>query len=194
MDLVILILGLVVLLGGHVFVACRGLRAGAIERVGELAYKVLFSLVSVVGLALVVWGFSLYRADGAIPLWYPPPWTRHVTVALMLPATILIAASYVRGRIYAAVKHPMLAGIKLWALAHLVANGDLGGIVLFGAFLLWVAADRISLKFRTDAGAPPIPVGSWRSDMLAAVVGTLVYLALGFVFHPLAIGIPVFVR
>ena len=77
----------------------------------------------------------------------------------MLPAVILVVASYIRGRIYTTLKHPMLAGIKLWAAAHLLANGDLGSIILFGSFLGWAVFDRISLKHRTDAGAPPIPVG-----------------------------------
>ena len=90
------------------------------------------------------------------------------------------------------LKHPMLVGIKLWALAHLIANGDLGSIVLFGSVLAWAVYDRITLKRRTDAGAPPIPVGGRSNDIIAVVVGTILYLALGFVFHPLVIGVPVF--
>ena len=88
----------------------------------------------------------------------------------------------------------MLVGVKLWALAHLLANGDLGSILLFGGILAWAVFDRISLKRRTDPGAPPIPIGGWRNDVVAVVVGTLVYLALAFVFHPLVIGVPAFGR
>ncbi len=83
----------------------------------------------------------------------------HIALALILPAIILIAASYLRGRIYTTLKHPMLAGLKLWALAHLLANGDLGSMLLFGSLLGWAVYDRISLKHRSDPGAPPIPVG-----------------------------------
>src|SRR5213078_1252148 len=98
---------------------------------------------------------------------------KHLTVALMLPAVILVVASYLRGRIYATLKHPMLAGIKLWALAHLLANGDLGSIVLFGSFLAWAVFDRISLKRRTDPGGPPIPAGGRRQDIIALIGGTI---------------------
>src|SRR4029077_221511 len=111
--------------------------------------------------------------------------------ALMLPAVILVAASYIRGRIYAVVKHPMLAGVKLWAAAHLLANGDLGSIILFGSFLGWAGFDRIFLKPRSDAGGPPIPVGGWGNDAIAVAIGIVVYLALAFAFHPVVIGAPV---
>ncbi len=194
MGLLILICGLVVFLGTHLVVAMRGVRAGLIARLGEGTYKALFSVVSALGLGLIVWGFGRYRATDWIDVWYPPAWTRHITIGLMLPAIILMVASYIRGRIYTTLKHPFLAGVKLWAAAHLVANGDLGSILLFGSFLAWAVVDRISLKSRNDPGAPPIPVGTWRSDALAIVVGVLVYLALGFVFHPLVIGVPVFVK
>jgi uncharacterized membrane protein len=86
----------------------------------------------------------------------------------------------------------MLAGVKTWAVAHLCANGDLGGIILFGSVLAWAVYDRITLKRRSDAGAPPIPTGGWRNDLVAVVVGTIVYLALGLVFHPVVIGVPAF--
>jgi uncharacterized membrane protein len=104
---------------------------------------------------------------------------------------ILVVASYIRGRIYTAVKHPMLAGVKLWAFGHLLANGDLGGIILFGSFLAWAVFDRISLKRRADAGAPPIPVGGVTNDAIAVAVGIVAYLALAFAFHPVVIGVPV---
>jgi uncharacterized membrane protein len=110
----------------------------------------------------------------------------------MLPAVILVVASYIRGRIYATLKHPMLAGVKLWAFAHLLANGDLGSIILFGSVLAWAVIDRISLKHRADAGAPPIPVDGVRNDAIAVVVGVVAYLALGALFHPYVIGVPVF--
>jgi uncharacterized membrane protein len=152
----------------------------------------LFSLAAILGVALIGYGFSLYRASGWIEVWDPPAWTRHITVALMWPASILVVAAYIPGQIKRRLKHPMLAGVKLWAAAHLVSNGDLGSIILFGSILAWAVYDRISLKHRADAGSPPIPVGGRTNDLIAIGVGTLVYLALGLVFHPLVIGVPAF--
>ena len=190
----ILILGLIVFIAPHVFVTRREARAGAIARLGEWPYKGLFSLISIIGVILIGWGFARYRASGYIPVWSPPDWTRHVAVALMWPAIVFFVAAYIPGNIKRALKHPMLVGVKLWAFAHLIANGDLGSIILFGGILAWAVFDRISLKRRTDPGAPPIPVGGWGNDVAAVIVGTLVYLALGFVFHPLVIGVPAFTR
>lgn len=186
-----MILGLVLFLGVHVLTSLREPRASLVNAMGEGAYKGVYSLVSAAGLALIVWGFAHYRATGWIDVWTPPTAFRHITVALMLPAVILVAASYIRGRIYTTLKHPMLAGVKLWAFAHLLANGDLGSIILFGSFLGWAVYDRISLKRRADAGAPPIPVGGVTNDLIAVAVGIIAYLALAFAFHPVVIGVPV---
>jgi uncharacterized membrane protein len=192
MGLTIMIAGLALFLGAHVFVTRRDQRGQVIARWGEGPYKLGFSLVSALGLALIVYGFARYRATGWIDVWSAPSWTRHVAVALMLPAVVFVVAAYVPGHIKRALKHPMLAGVKLWALAHLIANGDLGSIILFGSVLAWAVYDRVSLKHRTDPGAPPIPMGGWRNDAIAVVVGVLVYLALGFLFHPIVIGVPAF--
>jgi len=192
MGLALEIVGLILFLGAHTLTSRRELRAKLIGSLGEGPYKGLYSLASLAGIVLIAWGFSTYRASGWVDLWSPPKAMKHVTTALMLPAVILVVASYLRGKIYLTVKHPMLAGVKLWAFAHLLANGDLGSIILFGAVLAWAVYDRISLKRRTDAGAPPIPVGGIVNDALAVVIGIVVYLALGFVFHPVVIGVPVF--
>ncbi|OYU86775.1 MAG: NnrU family protein [Bradyrhizobiaceae bacterium PARB1] len=192
MGLVVMILGLVLFLGIHVFITRRDARADVIAQIGEGGYKIGFSVISLLGLALIIWGFATYRATGWIDVWYPPLWIKHLTIALMLPAVIMVAASYIRGRIYTTLKHPMLAGVKLWALSHLLANGDLGSIILFGSFLAWAVFDRISLKRRADSGAPPIPVGGVGNDAIAVAVGLVAYLALGFAFHPVVIGVPVF--
>ena len=191
MGLLVMILGLVLFLGVHVLTTQRALRARLIAPIGEGGYKAGYSLVALLGLVLIVWGFADYRATGWIDIWFPPKALKHVTVALMLPAVILAVASYIRGRIYTTLKHPMLAGVKLWAAAHLLANGDLGSIILFGSFLAWAVFDRISLKYRADAGAPPIPVGGVGNDLIAVAVGAIAYLALAFVFHPVVIGVPV---
>jgi uncharacterized membrane protein len=192
MGLTIMIVGLLAFLGVHAFVTCREQRAQLIARWGEGPYKLGFSLVSALGLALIVYGFARYRATGWIDIWFPPPWTRHVAVALTLPAVVFVVAAYVPGDIKRALKHPMLAGVKLWALAHLLANGDLGSIILFGSILAWAVYDRVSLRHRSDPGAPPIPVRGRRNDVIAIVIGVLIYLALGFIFHPLVIGVPAF--
>ena len=192
MGLAVLILGLAVFIGAHVFVTRRAARAALIARIGEWPYKGLFALVSLLGIVLIAWGFGHYRAAGVIQVWAPPTWTRHVTVLLMWPAAILVTAAYIPGNIKRGLKHPMLVGIKLWAFAHLLSNGDLGSIVLFGAVLAWAVYDRITLKHRTDPGGLAIPQGGLRNDVIAIVVGTILYLALGFVFHPLFIGVPVF--
>ena len=191
MGLWVMIAGLVVFLGAHTFTTQRDARARMIASTGEGTYKIVYSLVSAIGLALIVWGFARYRATGWIDVWQPPVAMKHITTALMLPAVILVVASYIRGRIYTTLKHPMLAGIKLWAAAHLLANGDLGSIILFGAFLAWAVFDRISLKRRSDPGGPPIPVGGTTNDLIAVAVGVVAYLALAFAFHPAVIGVPV---
>jgi len=190
-GLLVLILGLILFLGVHTLTTQRKLRAQVIAATGEAGYKIGYTVASFVGLALITWGFGVYRATGWINVWSPPTALKHIAVALMLPAVIMVVASYIRGRIYTTLKHPMLAGIKLWAASHLLANGDLGSILLFGSFLAWAVFDRISLKHRTDTGAPPIPVGGPGNDLIAIAVGVVAYLALAFAFHPVVIGVPV---
>ena len=192
MGLAVEILGLVIFLGAHVFVTMRDRRAVLVAKLGEWPYRGLFSLVSIVGVVLIAYGFASYRAAGLIVVCSPPAWTRHIVEALMWPASIMVVAAYIPGNIKRVLKHPMLAGIKTWAFAHLCANGDLGGIILFASVLAWAVYDRITLKHRSDPGAPPIPVGGGKNDIIAVIVGTIVYLALGFVFHPAVIGVPAF--
>lgn len=194
MGLLILILGLVVFLGGHAFVVWRERRAAVIARLGEWPYVGLFSLVAVAGVVLIGYGFAHYRATGWVEVWSPPAFMRHVTVALTWPAIVCIVAAYIPGRIKTTLKHPMLVGVKLWAFAHLLSNGDLGSIVLFGSVLGWAVFDRISLKRRSDPGSPSIPVGGVTNDVIAVIVGTLVFFALGYWFHPAVIGVPAFGR
>jgi uncharacterized membrane protein len=194
MGLTILIAGLVVFLGSHVFVACRTARAAVVSRLGEGPYKGLFSLVSLLGLVLIAYGFAIYRRTGWINVWDPPTWTYHITQLLMWLASIFVVAAYVRGDIWRTLKHPMLAGVKTWALAHLISNGDLGSILLFGSFLAWAVFDRITLNHRADAGAPAIAAAGRRNDVIAVALGTVLFFALGFLFHPIAIGTPVFGR
>jgi uncharacterized membrane protein len=196
MGLAVMVAGILLFVGGHAFVTMRKVRAGVIARWGEGPYKIAFSLIAALGIVLMAYGFARYRATGWIDVWYPPAWTRHVAVALMLPAVILLFAAYLPGRIKATLKHPMLAAVKLWAVAHLIANGDLGSIILFGSLLAWAVFDRIMVKQREAAGelarGPVTGPGRPRNDAIAVGLGVLAYFALGFFFHPLVIGIPVF--
>ena len=132
MGLLILVLGLAVFFATHIFVTFRDARAAAMARLGQNGYRGLFALVSIVGLALIVWGYGQYHAHALIPVWSPPAFMRHITVGLMLFAVIFFTAAFIPSHIKAKLKHPMLAGVKTWALAHLLSNGDLGSILLFG--------------------------------------------------------------
>ena len=171
MGLAVEILGLVVFLGAHVFVSMRKERDALISRIGGGPYRGLFALVSIVGLALIGFGFARYRAAGLIPVWYPPAWTHHIVEALLWPASILVVAAYIPGNIQRVLKHPMLVGVKTWAVAHLCANGDLGGMILFGGVLVWAVYCRITLKRRADPGVPPVPAGGGRNNIITIVVG-----------------------
>jgi uncharacterized membrane protein len=192
MGLVVLVLGLILFLGPHVFVTMRPQRAAAVKQLGEWGYKGLFAVVSVAGLYVAGKGFGMYDAAGPLVLWTAPAWMWHITEALMLLACIFVAAAYLRGNIRRTLKHPMLVGVKTWAVAHLLVNGDVGGIILFGSVLAWAVYDRITLKHRSDPGAPPIPEGGLRNDIAAVIVGIILFLALGFVFHPVVVGRHVF--
>jgi uncharacterized membrane protein len=192
MGLLVLVLGLILFLGPHVLVTLRPQRAVIIKELGEWPYKGLFAVLSIAGLYVTGKGFGMYDAAGPVVLWTAPAWTRHITEALMLLACICVAAAYLRGNIKRVLKHPMLVGVKTWAVAHLLVNGDVGGIILFGSVLAWAVYDRITLKHRSDPGAPPIPEGGLKNDIAAVVVGIILFLALAFVFHPLVVGRYVF--
>ncbi len=189
----LLILGLVLFIGTHAFTMARGPRGRLRARLGEGPYKGLYSLLSLAGIVLVSVGYGAYRAGGYVPLWDPPVWTRHLALLLVLIAFICFVAAYLPGHIKARLKHPMLAGVKIWALAHLLANGDLGSILLFGSFLVWAVLARISVKRRDVAaqhGGTAASAG-WRNDILAVAIGAGVYLAFVFWLHPWLIGVPV---
>lgn len=194
MGLVTLITGLAVFLGVHTFITARGARAALIARIGEGPYKGLFSVIAIAGVVLIAYGFGQYRAHGMVNVWYPPNWTRHLAFVLVWLAFVCVVAAYIPGHIKRALKHPMLVGVKLWAVAHLLVNGDIGSIVLFGSILAWAVYDRILLKRRLEPEPPlRVPYGGLPSDIIAAVIATLVYLGFGFVFHPVLIGVPVFI-
>ncbi len=191
MGLAVLILGLAIFLGAHIFVTFCDDRERMIARLGQGGYRALFALNALIGLTLIVWGFAQYRVHGWIEIWSPPAFMRHVTVLLMLFAAIFFTAAFIPSHIKQRLKHPMLAGVKTWALAHLLSNGDLGSILLFGSFLAWGVYARIAAKRRGDLGATTAPTG-WTNDIIVLLLGVVIFLALGFAFHPIVIGVPVF--
>ena len=171
----LLILGLVLFLGVHsVAIVSPQFRARITQRLGEGAWKGLYSLISLVGSVLICHGFGLAR-QAPVVLYSPPTWLRHLALPIMLPVFPLLMAAYLPGRIKTAAKHPMLAAVKFWALAHLLANGSLADVLLFGGFLAWAVADRISVKrrpaLRVVRTAPP---RAW-NDAVAVVLGLGVY-------------------
>ena len=182
----LLIIGIVVSLGVHSVPAFPHVREALIGRLGEVGYKVVFAALSIVGFVLLVWGFA---EAPFIQLWSPPAWTRWVAIILMLPAFIFLVAAYVPGGIKAKLKHPFLVAIKTWALAHLISNGDLAGLILFGSFLAYAVFDRISLKGRqTTELIEPGAQGGARNDVIAVVVGGVFYVVFLIWLHPLLIG------
>ena len=186
--MIMLILGLVIFIGIHLVPTCPSTRGNFAARFGEGPYKGLFSLIALAGLIMIVYGFgeARYAASGNPQLWDPPRWTRHVTMTLMLPVFVLLAAAYLPGRISAAVKHPMLLSVKLWAFAHLLVSARLANFILFGALLAWAIYDRISVKRR----AVPIKSGPVRNDIIALVIGLLAYAFMLTRGHTLLIGVP----
>ncbi|WP_099865242.1 NnrU family protein [Pararhizobium haloflavum] len=189
--MLILILGIVLFLGVHsVRIAAPDYRARFIAERGEGAWKGLYTVVSVIGLALIVWGFGMARQTAPI-LYAPPAFMAHLALLLMIPAMVFLAASQVpAGRIKAAVKHPMLLAVKIWALAHLLANGDLASLILFLSFLAWAVADRISEKRRLRAGETrAVVAGPARNDIIAVGVGLVLYLLFVWKLHAWLIGV-----
>jgi len=170
----LLIIGLVIFLGVHsVAIVAPGMRAGAIARLGEGAWKGIYGVVSLIGFVLICYGFGLAR-QAPVFLYFPPAWLRHVALLIMLPVFPLLFAAYLPGRIKTAAKHPMLAAVKFWALAHLLPNGTLADCLLFGGFLAWAVADRISLKRRPAQVLRTASPGRW-NDAIAVIGGLAIY-------------------
>ena len=184
----LMLLGLLVFLGAHLFTSLRVARAGVVAKIGEGPYKGLYSLVSIIGLVMVGYGFAAWRVEGSPQLWYPPVWAKHLAIPLVLFASICIVAAYPPTHIRVWLKHPMLVGVKIWALAHLLANGDLAGIVLFGSVLAWAVWSRISMKRRP---MPLYPVPKWGADGVAVVAGCVLFFFLAKIFHPYVVGLEV---
>lgn len=185
----ILIIGIILFLGTHLLrVFVPGLRAAMVERLGLGGWRGLHSALSIVTLAILIYG---YAVAPVINLYFPPVWMAHLTLTLMLPAMIcLVAALLPAGHIATKAKHPMVLSVKIWALAHLLANGDLASVILFLAFLAWGVVLRISLKRRQRTGEVTLrPFVSARYDIAAVGLGVIVWLAFILKLHELLIGV-----
>ena len=167
-------------------------RAQYIAHYGMAKWKLAYSLASGIGLALMVWGYGQTRLDPVV-LWLPPLWTRHLAALLTLPAFILIAAAYVPGtHIRAKIGHPMVAGVKLWALSHLIANGTLADVLLFGSFFVWAIADFSSARRRDRAQGVARPRGALGRDAIAIVSGVGAWFVFARYLHAWLFGVAPF--
>jgi len=186
----VLVLGLVLFLGVHsVRIVADDWRSAQRARLGEGAWKGVYSLLSIAGFVAIVWGYGLTR-EAPIDLWSPPTWTRHLGALLTMPAFVLLAAAYVPGtRIKAAVGHPMVIGVKVWAFAHLISNGRLADTVLFGAFLVWaIVLYAASRRRDRKTGVRPVVGPVWR-DLVAVVGGLAAWVAFALWLHAVLIGV-----
>jgi len=188
----LLIGGLVLFMAAHLVPTLPALRAGLVARLGGGAYRALFSLASIAGLVLIVMGYGQMRglARGNPELWTPPPWIKHIVLLLMIPALILLVAAYVPSRIRTAVGHPMLVALMIWAFAHLLANGDLASLLLFGSFLAYAVVDRISAGRRAALGPLGRAQGGVVQDLVAVAGGLALYVVVLFWGHAWITGVP----
>lgn len=185
-----LILGLVIFLGVHsVRIVADGWRTRTLARVGDGTYKGVYSVVSIVGFGLIIYGFGIARETPTL-LWTVPVGMRHAASLLTLVAFVLLAAAYVpRNGIKAKLHHPMVLGVKSWALAHVLVNGNLAHLVLFGAFLAWAVVDFIAARRRDRAAGTQYPAGTVSGTVVAVLVGLIAWAAFAFKLHGLLIGI-----
>ena len=190
----ILILGLILFLGAHSLqMLAPRLRDRMVARIGLRPWKGLYSLVSIAGFVLIVVGFGMARAQPHL-LYLPPMWLKHLNALFTLLAFVLIAAAYVpRNHLKAKIGHPMLAGVKLWALGHLLAIGYMRDVVLFGAFLVWAVADFMVSRRRDRAAGTVYPAGTAMGDALAVAVGVAAWAIFAFLLHLRLIGVSPFI-
>lgn len=186
-----LVAGLLLFLGMHsIAIIAPAWRDSIAARLGDAPWKALYALVSVIGFVMLVHGYGLARAEPTV-LYTPPVWMRHLAALLMLPVFPLLLATYLPGRIKAAVKHPMLTATKAWALAHLLVNGNLADVLLFGGFLAWAVADRVAVGKRVVQRKPMVMGAPSRMNDVLAVVGGLALYAVFILWaHQRFFGVP----
>lgn len=185
-----LVLGLVIFLGAHsVRIVAEPWRAAVRARIGENAWKGAYSLVSLAGFVLLVWGFGQAR-QAPVLLWPPMIWTRHLAALLMIVSFVLLAAAYVPGNgIKARLHHPMVLGVKTWALAHLLANFTLASVTLAAAFLVWSVLDFRAARRRDAAEGTVYPPGRASMTAVTVIVGLVAWAVFAFWAHGVLIGV-----
>lgn len=184
-----LIIGLIIFFGVHsIPIVNYSWRNSIAARIGEGAWKGIFSIIALLGLVLIAVGYASARPEAAV-IYSPPVWMRHVTLLLLLPVFPMLLAAYLPGRIRSTLKHPMLIAVKTWALAHLLSNGTTADLLLFGSFLAWAVVDRISLKRRPAKATPAAAPGKY-NDLIAVVGGLALYVIFLFWAHEWLIGVP----
>lgn len=188
--MVTLVIGLLLFLGVHSLrIVAEPLRTQWRDRLGENAFKGLYSLASFVGLLLIVWGYGAARLEPVV-LWAPPVWSRHLASLLTLVAFVFLVAAYVpRNHLKAAIHHPMVVGVKTWAFAHLLANGTLADLLLFGGFLAWAALSFRAARGRDRAAGTVYPAGSWAMTGVTVVVGVVAWAVFAMWAHRVLIGV-----
>lgn len=186
----LLIVGLLLFLGVHsVRIVAEDFRSAQIARLGQNGWKSLYSLASIAGFALIVWGFGVARQQPVV-LWPTPTWLRHLASLLTLVSFVLVAAAYVPANgIKARLRHPMVLGVKAWALAHLIANNTLAEMLLFGSFLFWAVFSYRAAKARDRAAGTTYPAGSTSRTLVALAAGVIGWAAFAFWAHAAWIGV-----
>lgn len=189
----LLIAGLIVFLGVHsVRIVAGDWRARQMARMGERPWKGIYSLLSIAGFVLLIWGFGAARQHPVL-LYTPLVALRHANALFTLVAFILVAAAYVpRNHLKAKLGHPMYAGIKIWALGHLLATGMLHDVVLFGAFVIWAVAGFMVSRRRDRSAGVTYPAGTLAGDLLTVVIGVALWAAFAFYLHARWIGVAPF--
>jgi uncharacterized membrane protein len=185
-----LILGMILFFVPHsVRIVADDWRSAMIARIGESAWKGLYTVVAIIGLVVLIYGYGVARADPTV-LWTPPAWGRHATALLSLVAFVLVAAAYIPGtHIRQRIGHPMVAGVKAWALGHLLSNGTLADLLLFGVFLAWAIVEFIALRRRDRAEGRSRPAAGWGRDAAAVVVGIVATAVFALWLHAPLIGV-----
>lgn len=186
-----LIIGLVLFFGSHsIAIVAPAWREHMIARLGKSGWRGLYTLVSIAGFAVLIWGYGLARVDPSV-LYVPPAWLRYVAALLILPVFPLLFAAYLPSRLKNLAKYPLLLATKLWAFAHLLVNGSAADVLLFGSFLVWAAGDRVSLKHRPPKSVPALPA-SKANDAIAILAGLALYVLFVTSLHLKIAGVPVF--
>lgn len=188
--MLLLILGLLLFIGAHLLPTFASVKSAIVERAGAVGLKGVITVPSLLGVVLICFGYPDAKATGGF-LYAPPTWIAHIALLLMLAAFVLFVSSRLPGMISKATKHPQLLSVKVWALAHLLANGDVADLILFGSLLAWAVYARISAKKRERAGLlAPASGGPVRNDITAVVVGGGLYVLFVVWAHKWLFGVP----